>query len=308
MAQVKPIKAKSKRSDAGGVAGRRGYKYQDHVAAHFVLKMIEGNTLDHVECETSDDIVLVGRHLGAATREYVQVKTTDDDKKYSTTELLERGKPEKPTSLVEKSLLCDEAGPAEAIKFRIVSRRDVNRTLLQLKLPSDARDPVELAKLSKKLRAKWKTKSANGHDLEYWALNATWQVFASMEGLEATNQMLLSHIADSYGYTPTHGHIQKIYKGILDMVIDAAEASKVTNLANKTVSKAKAGAWWEGRLEHVEAERRNSVKPYRIQTSGFFANLHVLSEDEIMRALTGLDARYERKVWRSKQLAKYLAT
>lgn len=51
------------KSDAGAVAARVGFKYQDHVAAHFVLKMIGDRRILQVECETSDDITVVHKNL-----------------------------------------------------------------------------------------------------------------------------------------------------------------------------------------------------------------------------------------------------
>jgi|ERR1700688_1694579 len=114
-------------SDAGGVSARRGFKYQDHVAAFFVLTMIDDERLARVECETADDILLIWQHGGAEHPEYVQVKTTEGDRKWTKDEVTARSTATKPTSLVEKSLLCDEHGISAL--FRIVSRRDVNRTL-----------------------------------------------------------------------------------------------------------------------------------------------------------------------------------
>ena len=48
-------------SDAGGVAARLGFRYQDHVAAMIVLQMIDDRRILQVECETSDDITLLHR-------------------------------------------------------------------------------------------------------------------------------------------------------------------------------------------------------------------------------------------------------
>ena len=46
-------------SDAGGVAARLGFKYQDHVAASFVLDMIGDPNVLQVECEIA---IQSGRH------------------------------------------------------------------------------------------------------------------------------------------------------------------------------------------------------------------------------------------------------
>src|SRR4051794_11745296 len=98
-------------SDAGGVAGRRGFRYQDHVAAGFVIDMLWDAELLQVECETGDDIALRWERDGKATIEFVQVKTTEDDTKWSIKELVEREPPSRVgSSLAEKSLACDVHG------------------------------------------------------------------------------------------------------------------------------------------------------------------------------------------------------
>jgi hypothetical protein len=83
-------KAEAPPSDAGGVAARQGFKYQDHVAAFFVLTMIEDSRLTAVECETADDITLRWSDGKAKHSEFVQVKTTDSDRKWTQAEILQR--------------------------------------------------------------------------------------------------------------------------------------------------------------------------------------------------------------------------
>jgi hypothetical protein len=52
---VSSLEMQTPASDAGGVAARQGFKYQDHVAAFFVLAMIDDERLLRVECESADD-------------------------------------------------------------------------------------------------------------------------------------------------------------------------------------------------------------------------------------------------------------
>ncbi|KRQ12307.1 hypothetical protein AOQ73_04150 [Bradyrhizobium pachyrhizi] len=121
-------------SDAGGVAARIGFKYQDHVAASFVLEMIGDPRIVQVECETSDDITRILRFEGREFPEYVQVKTTDRDKNWTATEIASRANKNAPTSLIEKSLLADKHGPGA--RFRIVTRRSVNASLDEYGIPN----------------------------------------------------------------------------------------------------------------------------------------------------------------------------
>ena len=297
-------------SDAGGVAARQGFKYQDHVAAQFVLRMIAEPRLLRIECETSDDILLVWIEADSITErpEYVQVKTTDGDSKWSQAEICKREDPKKtdPTSLIEKSLLCDCNGPNAL--FRIVSRRDVNKTLLPLKIERNLRTGNSvIIELSEKIGSKYKTTSSNGNDLAHWALNAFWQVTSDVDALVARNQQMLSILAEQYGTNPTHSHVCKIYKEILDLVDQAATASRVTAPEQKIIDRISIMKWWSSHLAMTEAASRRTSKPYRTFTEGFFTQLHHLTEKDIQRAMTGYDARYERHSWRSAQLAEYLA-
>lgn len=296
-------------SDAGGVAARQGFKYQDHVAAHFVLRMIASTRLLRVECETADDILLVWSSKTGEQPEYVQVKTTEGDRKWSLTEVCQRDSGEgakRPTSLIEKSLLCDCHG-SDAL-FRIVSRRDVGKALSALMLPLERRSGNDtVADLAVRLAGKWKTTSPNCNDLAYWARNAVWQVTGDMGSLEARNQQALSLLAEQYGANPTHGHVCKIYEDLLELVDRAATASRITAADQKVISRPSIMDWWAQHLEQTAAAARRASKPYRAATSGFLAELHHVTEDEIRRALTGYDVRYELRRWRSEQLADYLA-
>ena len=106
-------------SNAGGVAGRRGQKYQDHVAASFVIEMLDAPALLQVECETADDITVRWIIDGAKVNEYVQVKTTDGEQKWTVTELTTRTAAKAGTSIAERSLACDAYD--EEPLFRLVT-------------------------------------------------------------------------------------------------------------------------------------------------------------------------------------------
>jgi Cap4 SAVED domain/Cap4 dsDNA endonuclease len=297
-------------NDVGGVAARQGFRYQDHVAAQFVLHMIGDPTLLRVECETADDVLLVWAGDAGERPEYVQVKTTEGDKKWSQTEICARdpGAASRPTSLIEKSLLADAIGAAA--QFRIVSRRDVSKALAPLRSPLEKRsqeDSSAVEELGRKLAKKWGTASRAGHDLAYWARNAHWQVSGPIEGLTAQNQQALLRLADQHGANPTHGHASAIYEDLLGWVDRAATASRVSTPDDKVISRSAVMNWWNRHLADTEAATRRTSKPYRAVTDEFLAELHNVTEDEIHRALTGYDARYERRRWRSEPLAEYLA-
>ena len=287
------------------MAARQGFKYQDHVAASFVLMMIADARIKRVECETADDITLAWQDEGPEYPEYVQVKTTEGDRSWTQGEILKRDpKSRAPTSLAEKSLLCDQGAPNAL--FRIVSRRSVNRTLKCLTLARDNRQRSKaVSDLSATLTKKFATTSKNGHDLGFWAERIVWQVASGVESLKAVNQQNLMNLAELHGANPTHSHVKSIYIDLLRMVDEAASASKVTHAADKTITRAMALEWWNKHLSETEAARQRTAKPYRVKGDVFFADLHALTEDDIRRALTSYDARFENKMRRSLQLADH---
>ena len=196
----------------------------------FVLQMVADRRMAQVECETSDDITLVHRRAAGSFREYVQVKSTDRDKKWTFTELTDRDPSAKtrPTSIVEKSLLTDTDG--DNARFRIVTRRPVNQTASALLDPVDKRatdGPVET--LAAKLLAKHSgTKSARGHDLAYWGRNAQWEVLPGVDHVELKNLQAINTMAEVAGANPTNSHVKAIYNDLLGIVDAAAVASRKT--------------------------------------------------------------------------------
>lgn len=294
-------------SDVGGVAARLGFKYQDHVAAMFVLQMIDDRRILQVECETSDDITLLHRRGTETCAEYVQVKSTDRDNKWTFKEITDRdssGK-DRPTSLAEKSLLADKAGANP--RFRIVARRSVNATAAALLEPVDRRNPAgAIEALATKILAKHRaTRSEMGNDLGYWTRNACWEVLPGVDHVELKNLHAISTMAEDAGANPTNSHVKAIYRDLLAMV-DAAAVATRKQPELKTISRAEAVAWWEKHLAETNAAQTKTSKPYRTKGDRFFAEIHRV-DAEFHRSSSGYDARYERKVWRSKQLARHLA-
>lgn len=295
-------------SDAGGVSARLGFKYQDHVAAMFVLQMIGDRRMVQVECETSDDITLLHRRGSETFREYVQVKSTDRDKKWTFKEITDRDPAgrDRPTSLAEKSLLTDTDG-ANA-RFRVVARRSVNNTASALLDPVEKRDPAgAIQALAVKLRAKHSsTASAMGHDLDYWAMNAHWEVLPGVDHVELKNLQAISVMAESAGANPTNSHAKAIYSDLLQMTDAAAVASR-KHPEMKTITREQAVTWWDKHLADTSAAQARTSKPYRTKGDRFFAEIHRVEDASFRRSSSGYDARYERKVWRSQQLARHLA-
>lgn len=291
------------RSDAGGVAARIGFKHQDHVAASFVLQMLADRHLIRLECETADDILLVRDERSVERPEYVQVKTTEGNTRWSTAQICKRASAHAPTSLIEKSLLADCQGAGA--QFRIVSSRDVDRSLSCLKLPREDRGS-SVNELARKLVKKWSTRSSNGNDLAYWTANALWQVTGDMAALAASNMQELSQLAEHHGASPTHSHLKEIYESLL-AVVEGAALARAAMPKRKVITRAFALKWWGEHLARIGAANAKTSKPYLEREEPFLAELHDVADDDLKRALTGYDVCYEREKWRSEQLSEYLA-
>ena len=293
-------------SNAGAVSSRQGYKYQDHVAAKLIILMLESPEILRVECETSDDIVVFWKNGEEERAEYVQVKTTEGDKKWTINEVTNRKAVGKPTSLLEKSLLCDIEGLPP--HFRMVSQRDIATQLQCLKIERKKRKNLTpFSALGDKFLKKHKTKSpANSLDLKYWAENAFWEVVGSERELEAVNTNSLFRLAEQQGETLSHGANYTIYTDLLKKVDDASRASKITDAEKKIVSREEALIWWRKHLSTVSAQIQSVAKPYRVPDDPFLTEFHYISEIDINRAVSGYDAAYEDKRWRSQELAEHL--
>ncbi|MBB2713318.1 dsDNA nuclease domain-containing protein [Rhizobium sophoriradicis] len=293
-------------SDAGGVAARVGFKFQDHIAAMYVLEMLSDRRIKQVECETSDDIAVLRSRRNGDAIDYVQVKTTDGNSKWSLTEIAHRPVKGQPTSLIEKSLLCD-SGVLDAT-FRLVTSRAPNNALSILRQPIDTRDPLgDIERLATTLYTKYKnTISANGRDLGYWARNTQWEVHSSSDAVMMRNLQTLSSLAEEKGANPTNSHTKEIYNDLLRIVEDAASAPR-SNPDAKVITNQLAAAWWLVKIEETQQRQRSTAKPYRTRGERFFIRVHEFREDASRRYASGYDAQYERRVWRGEKLARYLA-
>lgn len=283
----------SRPSNKGGPAARQGFKYQDHVAASFILKMLADSNYVQVECETADDIVAVYYQGETLINEYIQVKTTEDDKKWNLDQStkLDNRKPD--TSLFQKSLLCDKR-PGDA-RFRIVSKRDVANVLRCFTVELEKRVlPDEATSRGSKLAKKFpKTLSDQKHDFNYWADNFVWQVCGAMGSMEAMNMTLLFELAEQQGMRPNHSQCKKIYAEFLEWADEAATANVITEAANKVITREQAGDRLEALFQDAERDAASNAKPYRTKPEPFLVEFHSASDASLLRSLTGFDIQYD---------------
>lgn len=294
-------------SDAGGVAGRRGQKHQDHVAASFVIDMLNDPSILQIECETADDVTIRWSTESGNINEYVQVKTTDGDTKWSVQELIARDKGRAGTSIAERSLACDAYD--EFPLFRLVTVREPRGNLAHFKIARSNRGNYAdlLALATSPFTKKYPGfKSKNDRTLADWADGLFWQVEHSMEKLADRNKLELLKLAGRDGERPTFNEINATYALLLNVVIDAGDASRVTASEEKCIGRADAVRWWNQQVSSYAAEKRRTLKVYRVTTNEFFSAFHLKTEPLINRSLSAYDVEYDGQQWRCAELAEYL--
>lgn len=298
-------------SNAGGVAARAGFTYQDQVGVGFLLDMLADTTIVAVEFETADDITLRLFEDGSCINEYVQVKTTEDDRKWSIKEITDRSKSGRNTipgtSLCEKSLACDrfEAEP----RFRIVSKRDVASALRPFCVPRGRRKAVmeKVAALKESFSKKHRSfTSTNERNLGQWAENLYWQVAGSGDGLERDCVNKILRMCEAEGSIPAMARAEAIYKELLSQVRDASEADRATDGDKKSLSRTEIQQWWQEELEDIRANSRLHIKVYTTLPEPFLTEITTLDEVAIARSMRGFDVEFDDGEWRSEALCDYL--
>ncbi|WP_031294675.1 dsDNA nuclease domain-containing protein, partial [Pseudomonas aeruginosa] len=115
-------------NDAGGVAAKHGFIFQDCVAAYYVTQMLRDKAIQRVRCEVTDDIDVVYDNFV----EFVQVKTTNKAHwARSDLVVLSRGdgKAKIPHSSILHKSMQSEPELTVPRKFKIVTEHPVNVSL-----------------------------------------------------------------------------------------------------------------------------------------------------------------------------------
>jgi hypothetical protein len=293
-------------SDAGGIAARQGFRFQDHVAASLVVEMLADPTISQIECETAEDIVIRWISSAAVDIEYVQVKTTDADGKWTITELTSREKGKELSSLCEKSLMCDKYG--QRVRFRFVTKREVRKDLKPFRkewskrVPGDAALDALVPRIGKKYKD---ISSPSERTLTDWATSFYWQVEPTEASLKSATINHLLRLAQADGCIPPWSLINDTYERIVKRVASMADASKDDPEA-KRWDRADLLNWWKAQIDLINKEAAGSLKVYRTKTPAFFTEFHKEVDVSQKRALYSYDAEYDGDAWRRDELIDYL--
>jgi hypothetical protein len=293
-------------SDAGGIAARRGFRVQDHVAARLALEMLQTPDIEQLECETGDDIILRRADRGMPVNEYIQVKTTEAEGKWSITELTARDKSRKGSSVCEKSLLSDRFGGTAW--FRFVTTRAVSTKLAPFLRARTNRDGfAAFDDLVATFRKRYPdVKSGTGLGLGEWAERMLWEVEGEERSLLARNVNEMLRLAAGRGPTPAYQLMLDTYAALVSKVRAMGDAS-VAEPGEKIWSRGDCINWWDERLTAMREAASSAVKVYQMAIPApFFSELARINEAEIKRALYAFDVEYDDEKWRRGELIEHL--
>lgn len=251
-------------NDAGGVAAKHGFIFQDCVAAFYVTQMLRDKTIRRIRCEVTDDIDVVCDDFV----EFVQVKTTTKTH-WAQSDLVALGKgagnKKIPcSSILHKSMGCEPELTVPR-KFRIVTEHPTNVTLEYLLISRDERDGKPgRDELIDYLNSKTANHIAtSGVDVATWVDAAWWQVFRTMREIELLGIRNIRLAADEL-----HGAIlsaeasaEDIWRGILDTVTrKGALSRRIHSIDRKSYLRADLNTWFQGQVE--EDQKRIGRKIY----------------------------------------------
>lgn len=259
-------------SDAGGVAAKHGFLYQDCVAAHLVAKMLFDKKMISVSFEVVDDIdVDWGTHL-----EFIQVKAAGDKSwtptvittcSSSTTSTSKRRQKVPNSSLVHKQMLQAKP-PTENCLFRVITATPPKGKLEYLLASRSKRADrgsdraVLLADLDRRMK---NFVATAGNDVQHWLDSAWWQVFHTIEEIEASAIRLIHEAASDVagiplGYTR---HVEAIWRDILFTVTKRGALSRSINCVDdKTYLRSELLRWFRDEVAYYEAHAPERTKVY----------------------------------------------
>lgn len=264
-------------NDAGGVAAKHGFIFQDCVAAYHVTCMLLDKTIQGIRCEVTDDIDIVCDDYV----EFVQVKTTDK-LRWARSHIVENakgaGKTKIPcSSILHKSMQC-KTSPNVPRKFRIVTEEKVNSTLEYLLVGRESRggkpghnDLVEYlnSKVSDYV-------APDGLNVENWVDAALWQVHQTLREIELLGIKNIRHAAqDIHGVIlSSEARAEDIWCRILDTVTrKGALSRRIYTADDKSYLRADLSNWFKalvdedqkqyGRKVYVKRELPQILVPFR---------------------------------------------
>lgn len=242
-------------NDFGGINARRGFAYQDEVAAYFYLEMLSNQSLIEVSCETYDDILLVWQEDNEKILEFVQVKADHIDQLWTIAKLCKREKTGDTgigSSILEKSFERDQY--FEKSRFRLVTCRQIesNLKLFNYGLSHEYRSPTSplFEKIKTDIERYFKgIISKKGNTLDFWLKNTQWDEIAE-NIITHRNEHTLAQVLYKNGMPCEPDTVHCIYNNLRALAKKTAEYGR-DNWDKKRVSR-----------DHLLDNLREWLEPY----------------------------------------------
>jgi hypothetical protein len=222
--------------EIGGRIARIGFSYQDHVGISCLLDMLdETNNIKEVWFEKEDDITIITEENGQEYVEFIQVKSSNLDSRWSVPQILD---------IVKKSLQHGRC--LERATYSIATLYDVNNELEVLKLPFDIRDKVKVNELISNLIGKLgDIKNDRGEDVGSWVNNCKWRKYPdSIEALKTINlQRLRTILRYERNAFLFDDQVENIYSKLLVWVFNASFEDVILNTECYKISLKQLNDW-----------------------------------------------------------------
>jgi len=285
--------------ETGGTEARKGFSFQDHVAACFCLDMLDDEMLLQVWCESQDDITLIWSEDDAEAVEFIQVKKNEPDQLWSAAMLCKReskkGKEVVGSSILEKSLAYDRPF-REPRRFRMVTARPPNDELkcLTYKLTSKHRN-AELESVDALLRnldsRVGNYKSPSGNSCNYWAENTIWDCRHSDDSIRDSNLHKLRALVEQSGQFLAHDQEEALYTQLLQLVNNAAAADTKSHPELKKLSRQFLLSWFDRKVTdaaHPASRPAGKALKEKLTQAGLASDVIQTAQEQRQRYRTEL--------------------
>lgn len=243
-ARIEPPKQISYRDvpplESGGEIARQGFRYQDHVAAGFMLEMLDDDDFLEVWCESLDDITNIRRGSQGEEFEFVQVKDVQYTSFWTISKLCERSSGKLGTSIPERSLSYDRGH--ESCHFRLVTSLPFASELSMLQYRIGAPGRLENSDEFKLLVQDVESKiagfqSPNGNGLRFWLSKVLWEVRQSIDSVQDANMLRLMKFNHQHAFHLSPDQLSEVYIKVVQLASDAAWAKYKVDPNAKRVTK-----------------------------------------------------------------------
>lgn len=241
--------------EEGGPEARKGFNYQDEIAAGFLITMLENASLLRVHCETHDDLVLLWSKQDEEEAEYVQVKGSEQDQLWSLSKLCQK-KTKNSDSIFEASLGRDRH--KESSNFRIITIRQVNNDLVPLTYTCSSEGRTLASEKIKVVYTYLETKfpkltSPKGNDCRFWVDHCYWDVRNDLVTAHNDNLRRLFALCNAAGIPLLLEQLEGLLDELRAWVKAAGDAKWIPDRAKKIISRADVCDWWARRLGELQA-------------------------------------------------------